>query len=276
MGTDPGPDPGVTSNHGSYWPNVQCSAGKWWTCALQTPSFQGCCEVNPCGGDGTGCPSSLLHPAAFKSTPLEDATVSTASSTAITMQPITKTSSSADLITSVTSLSTSMPGNASETTSRTSATASSTPKQVGGSVPEKSSSGLPIGAIAGGAGGGIVVLVIALLVFCWCRKRRQKKAPTHIDVQPGMMEYPGHSSSAMTKTNEGYQKSRNSGPLITTPVFHHLPKLMHLIRGLLQWPADIRRTGCCQVYLCTHNVTTLKSWPATISIWTNIAKSQLS
>ncbi|KAL5315408.1 hypothetical protein ACEPPN_016275 [Leptodophora sp. 'Broadleaf-Isolate-01'] len=126
------------------------------------------------------------------------------------MQPITKTSSSADLITSVTSLSTSMPGNASETTSRTSATASSTPKQVGGSVPEKSSSGLPIGAIAGGAGGGIVVLVIALLVFCWCRKRRQKKAPTHIDVQPGMMEYPGHSSSAMTKTNEGYQKSRNS------------------------------------------------------------------
>ncbi|KAH9216691.1 hypothetical protein DL95DRAFT_255631, partial [Leptodontidium sp. 2 PMI_412] len=123
MGTDPGPDPGVTSNDDSYWPNVQCSAGKWWTCALQTPSFQGCCEVNPCGGDGTG----LLHPAAFKSAPLEDATVSTASSAAITMQPITKTSSSADLITSVTSLSTSMPGNASETTSRTSATASSTP-----------------------------------------------------------------------------------------------------------------------------------------------------
>ncbi|KAG4434965.1 hypothetical protein IFR05_009546 [Cadophora sp. M221] len=218
MGTDPGPDPGLTSNDGSYWPNVQCPAGsEWWTCALQTPSFQGCCDVNPCGGDGTGCPSSLLHPAAFKSAPLDGGVVSTitlAASTAASKMPSAPTmslaSSSAGLVTSITPPSTSLPGKASETTSRTSALASSTPEPVAGSTPENTSSNLPIGAIAGGAGGGIAILLIALLAFCWCRKRRQKKSPTHIDLQPVMIEYPGYLTSPMAKTNEGHLKSQNS------------------------------------------------------------------
>lgn len=66
MGTGSGPD--STTNDSSYWPNVQCAEGQWWTCSRQTPSFQGCCETNPCGGDGDagGCPSNELSPAAFK------------------------------------------------------------------------------------------------------------------------------------------------------------------------------------------------------------------
>ncbi|KAI9647258.1 hypothetical protein NHQ30_003641 [Ciborinia camelliae] len=34
---------------------------------FQTPSFQGCCDNNPCLGNGTTCPQSQLYPAAFKS-----------------------------------------------------------------------------------------------------------------------------------------------------------------------------------------------------------------
>ncbi|PVH75132.1 hypothetical protein DL98DRAFT_428019 [Cadophora sp. DSE1049] len=127
MGTGPGPDPGLTRNDASYWPNVQCSVGEWWTCAMQTPSFQGCCEENPCGGDGTGCPASLLHPAEFSTVTSNIPTKSTATTTASAIQPITTKS----------------PDAASATASATSEPAA------GGSVPEKASSSLPIGAIAG-------------------------------------------------------------------------------------------------------------------------------
>ncbi|KIM98487.1 hypothetical protein OIDMADRAFT_128268 [Oidiodendron maius Zn] len=60
------------SNDSSYWPYVQCSSGgQWWTC--ESPSFQGCCDINPCGG---GCPANDLHPAAF----LYDASATSAAS----------------------------------------------------------------------------------------------------------------------------------------------------------------------------------------------------
>src|SRR5450432_2376661 len=67
MGVGAGPD--LPANDSSFWPNVKCSAGQWWTCALQTPSFQGCCDSSPCGGKG--CPLDQLHPAAFLTIPPE-------------------------------------------------------------------------------------------------------------------------------------------------------------------------------------------------------------
>ncbi|ESZ98616.1 hypothetical protein SBOR_0986 [Sclerotinia borealis F-4128] len=57
----------VSLSLGSYWPNVYCSSGTWWICASHNPSFQGCCDSNPCFGNATRCPQSELHPAAFKS-----------------------------------------------------------------------------------------------------------------------------------------------------------------------------------------------------------------
>lgn len=36
-------------------------------CISHNPSFQGCCDLDPCSRDTGDCPQSLLHPAAFKS-----------------------------------------------------------------------------------------------------------------------------------------------------------------------------------------------------------------
>ncbi|KAF5874362.1 uncharacterized protein Bfra_004367cb [Botrytis fragariae] len=54
-------------NLGSYWPNVYCSSGSWWICSSQNPSFQGCCDIDPCSSNATNCPQPHLYPAAFKS-----------------------------------------------------------------------------------------------------------------------------------------------------------------------------------------------------------------
>lgn len=54
-------------NLGSYWPNVYCSSGSWWICSSQNPSFQGCCDIDPCSRNATNCPQAHLYPAAFKS-----------------------------------------------------------------------------------------------------------------------------------------------------------------------------------------------------------------
>ncbi|TGO38487.1 hypothetical protein BHYA_0074g00360 [Botrytis hyacinthi] len=54
-------------NLGSYWPNVYCSSGSWWICSSQNPSFQGCCNIDPCSSNATNCPQAHLYPAAFKS-----------------------------------------------------------------------------------------------------------------------------------------------------------------------------------------------------------------
>ncbi|KAK6606304.1 hypothetical protein H4I96_04766 [Botrytis cinerea] len=54
-------------NLGSYWPNVYCSSGIWWICSSKNPSFQGCCDIDPCSSNATNCPQSHLYPAAFRS-----------------------------------------------------------------------------------------------------------------------------------------------------------------------------------------------------------------
>ena len=199
MGTGPGPDPGLTSNDASYWPNVKCPVGKWWTCAMQTPSFQGCCEENPCGSDGTGCPDGNLHPAEFSTV---TSIVPTRTSIAVT--PMATSSATA-------TASTGEP-NTTNSPNAVSATASATSEpSTGSSVPEKNSSSLPIGAIAGGAGVGIVVLIIGLVVFCLCRKRRQKKASTHIDTLPTRGSRPQVASLFMSKGDESGHKQSNPG-----------------------------------------------------------------
>lgn len=60
MGIGAGPD--FSTNDSSYYPNVQCSKGQWYTCAASKPSiFQGCCGSNPCSA--SGCPANALFPA---------------------------------------------------------------------------------------------------------------------------------------------------------------------------------------------------------------------
>ena len=199
MGTGPGPDPGLTGNDASYWPNVKCSVGKWWTCAMQTPSFQGCCEENPCGGDGTGCPDGLLHPAEFSTV-----TSIVPTRTSIIVTPMATTSATTTASTRET--------NTSNSPDAVSATASATSEpSAEGSVPEKNSSNLPIRAIAGGAGGGIAILIIGLVIFCLCRKRRQKKFSSHIDSLPTMGNRPQVASLFMSKGNESGHKQSNPG-----------------------------------------------------------------
>ncbi|KAL2063095.1 hypothetical protein VTL71DRAFT_6167 [Oculimacula yallundae] len=214
MGTGSGPD--LPSNDASYWPNVQCSVGLWWTCAMQTPSFQGCCEVNPCGGDGSagGCPSSSLHAAAFKSVTSDPVVTSTSSPKATASESTKSTSSSVDAATSST-FSTSS-SSATTKTSQTgipaadSATSSTTSVPVGGTVSDESGSGPPIAAIAGGAVGVVVILVIGILIFCFCRKRRQKRSSPYNDVQQTMIANGGDPSLFVAKGNEFHQKQANA------------------------------------------------------------------
>ncbi|KAH8660915.1 hypothetical protein BGZ60DRAFT_356551, partial [Tricladium varicosporioides] len=94
LGTAPGPASDTTKNpNGSWYQYEQCSAGQWYTCADISPSFQGCCDINPCSNKG--CPSSNLHAASFKSIPpeLKSSTSSTASTSSATSSIIKTTTS---------------------------------------------------------------------------------------------------------------------------------------------------------------------------------------
>ncbi|KAG4433146.1 hypothetical protein IFR05_011359 [Cadophora sp. M221] len=135
-GIGSGKNPDATPN-GTYWPNVQCAKGQWWTCDTpQQPTFQGCCDVNPC--NGVGCPAGSLQQAAFRTVPAE-------------LSPTTKSTS---------------------TSPTSSATQNPNPSPIAGSSGNSSPN---IGAIAGGAAGGIVILIVGLAILWVCRRRRQKK-----------------------------------------------------------------------------------------------------
>lgn len=152
MGTGSGPD-GLSSNDASYWPNVQCSVGQWWTCAMQTPSFQGCCESNPCGGSGTGCPSGMLYPAAFKSvTAAASSTKKQSSNPQITLA--VASTGSVSTLSSASSVSSPLPA----TTTSSPSSPTTTPQQT--TTPNPSSN---TRAIAGGAAGGSALIVLLLL-----------------------------------------------------------------------------------------------------------------
>ncbi|KAH7371895.1 hypothetical protein BKA64DRAFT_715386 [Cadophora sp. MPI-SDFR-AT-0126] len=135
-GIGSGTNPDTTEN-GTYFPNTKCAKGQWWTCDVpQRPTFQGCCEVDPC--NGVGCPAGSLQPAAFITIPPELSPTATATS--------------------------------SSPTSSATRTPTSSP------APGESSSSSNVGAIAGGVGGGIAILLIGLAILWVCRRRRQKKS----------------------------------------------------------------------------------------------------
>jgi hypothetical protein len=146
MGTGSGPD--SATNDSSYWPNVQCVHGQWWTCADQTPSFQGCCISNPCGG--TGCPMGNLFPAELgtvsSAAPTASPSVTSASNT---LQSMTSTASAAPVVTST---STHLP----------SVNQSSGPKVA-----------TIAGGAAGGAFGGCLLLIIIVFAIWKCRRRER-------------------------------------------------------------------------------------------------------
>jgi hypothetical protein len=163
MGTGSGPDFSV--NDSSYWPNVFCAHGQWWTCAEQTPSFQGCCISNPCAN--AGCPMGNLFPAAF----------GTVSSTAPTSTS-TSASSSIQTRSSSIKLTASSSTTTLQSTTLTTPAAMSTTSTSSARLPSPNPSPGPnIAAIAGGAAGGsfagvLLLLVIAFVIWrCWQRRK---------------------------------------------------------------------------------------------------------
>jgi hypothetical protein len=140
MGTGSGPNLAV--NDSSFWPNVHCSNGSWWTCALQTPTFQGCCGSDPCGGKG--CPSSSLYPAAFATIPASLAPA--AASTSLSSLSSTSSSSASSSSTGPSSVS-------SQPTAQPAITISN------------SSPPTNVGAIAGGVAGGALFVILLGIIF---------------------------------------------------------------------------------------------------------------
>ncbi|KAH8651906.1 hypothetical protein BGZ60DRAFT_569086 [Tricladium varicosporioides] len=189
LGTAAGPN--FPSNEGSPWPNERCSTGLWWTCAVQTPTFQGCCDSNPC--NGVGCPSSQLHAAAFASTPIS-AGSKASSSTISSSSPTKQTTSTPQLSSRITpgitpTGSTATPKTISDTLQITPTQVTSVVVPISGTstasgsiqtqtqVPTssaKTSSTIPI---AVGAAVGIVVLaaLVAFIIWFLCRRRRLRK-----------------------------------------------------------------------------------------------------
>ncbi|OAL37657.1 hypothetical protein AYO20_03164 [Fonsecaea nubica] len=128
------------------YPNHSCPyGGLWYTCADNSVPFQGCCDSNPCNGQG--CPASDLRPAgvhtvvvAGSSTFTVPATVATTSSASVSSAPATTTSSTARA--------------------------------------QPASKSVDTAAIAGGAVAAAVSLtiIIGLAVFCLIRRRRMKRS----------------------------------------------------------------------------------------------------
>lgn len=97
------------------------NGGQWWTCAEQTPSFQGCCETDPC--NGAGCP--VLVAADLSPHASQNATASAAS------QCVSWSSESAGYFVATTSQG-SESTSTSTTSSSTSATSYITTKNIAG------------------------------------------------------------------------------------------------------------------------------------------------
>lgn len=179
MGTDGGPD-GMSSNDGSYWPNVQCPSGQWWTCAKQTPSFQGCCDINPCQG-AMSCPVASLHAAAFQTIPAElGAAATTMVLTTLTSALAASARSSSSSQSTITD-STIQAAAVTPSSPTTSSISTATPPALANGDPlPKPSTSSNIGAIAGGAAGGLALLIAILLAIWVCRRKRCKTSvPVH-------------------------------------------------------------------------------------------------
>lgn len=183
MGTAGGPD--ASSNDGSYYPDVDCPlGGTWFTCAKQTPSFQGCCgnypAFDPCKQNG--CPSESLYPAAF-STSATTLTVSPFQTSSSPASPSSSTLSSSVPSSSTSSLETSSTSGASSSSQTAQSQTPSTANTTADSIEQKSHSTLPIGAIVGSALGGVIVILLVLLAI-FCLRRRKRRVTRSGAVEP--------------------------------------------------------------------------------------------
>jgi hypothetical protein len=180
MGTGSGPDFSV--NDSSYWPNVFCAHGQWWTCAEQTPSFQGCCISNPCAN--AGCPMGNLFPAAF-GTVSSAASTSTSKITPASSSIQTASSSTQTISSSIKLTASSSTSSFQLTTMTTSAAMATTSTSSAGLPTPTTSPGPNIAAIAGGAAGGsfagVLLLLIIAFVIWRCRRRRKSNASPESD-----------------------------------------------------------------------------------------------
>jgi hypothetical protein len=166
MGTGSGPN--ATTNDGSYWPNVFCANGKWWTCDTTMPTFQGCCISNPCNATPLGCPMGNLFPAAL-------GTVSSAAPTPTSTTPASSSVESTITTSTSTTSTSAVQSTASTTSASGNLAATSTslaPLHIISTLP-----GPNIAAITGGAAGGAIGGVLLLLVIAFgiwrCRQRRK-------------------------------------------------------------------------------------------------------
>ncbi|KAF4633035.1 hypothetical protein G7Y89_g5091 [Cudoniella acicularis] len=179
-----------SSEDGSF---ATCSAGLWWTCSANTPSFQGCCDTDPCAHNG--CPSGQLHAAFFRTIPPELATAATSSNSAAATSSGSTATDSSPIPTSTpltdTTTTTSQPAAATtphQTTLSAAPTGTSTVSSqntgsasvanivTSGNSPSPSSSSSSLPAIVGGAVGGIslIALIAAAVFFLRRRKRRNR------------------------------------------------------------------------------------------------------
>jgi hypothetical protein len=133
------------------YPNHSCPyGGLWYTCADNAVPFQGCCESNPCNGQG--CPASDLRAAAVH-------TVVVGETSTFTVPPTVAT------------------GNPSATvTSSPASTTSNLDGQFSKSTPSQSMSKPDTAAIAGGAAvaAALLTCLVGLAAFFLIRRRRIK------------------------------------------------------------------------------------------------------
>ena len=158
----------VTSPTVGY-PNHSCPyGGLWYTCANNQITFQGCCESNPCNGDG--CPMSDLRAAAVHTVVVAGGSTFTVPSSVATTSSIQTTSSASGFTSAAPTTTTLSP------IRQTSASAS----------PQSESSSVDIAAIAGGAAAAAVLLtlVLGLALYCLIRRRRIQQS-TQESVQHG-------------------------------------------------------------------------------------------
>ncbi len=206
LGVGSGPD--FSTNDSSFWPNVECTKGLWWTCATQNPTFQGCCGSNPCGGKG--CPGSELYPADFGTVPaylmpLTVAATRAAPAPTVILASGTSFSTTATAGSQETSTVSSSASSPSGTSFSATATAQS--QETSAAPPSASSSSVP--AIAGGVAGGVAFLIlVGIIIWLYRRLSRQKaRNDTALEFSGGFYSQPekqfsssgnGESSSTLT------------------------------------------------------------------------------